>query len=99
MTQSGLMDRIISAMGLKYITLRKVEHGEKCNGNFNNASMICMLLYIQRYYRLDLVFLVSQCVQYIFNQKLSHKNALKHIVGYLKGTRTKGLITRRSKTL
>ena len=42
---------------------------------------------------------MSQYARYTFNYKLSHEITLKHIGGYLKGTRTKSLIMRRSKTL
>ena len=109
LTQTGLIDRIISAMGLEdatatktpaeYGALPKDELGESCNGDFNYASIVGMLLYLQGHSRPDIAFSVSQCARYTFSPKLSHEIALKRIGRYLNETRTKGLIMRPSKTI
>ena len=109
LTQTELIDRIISVIGLEdatatktpaeYGALPKDELGESCNGDFNYASIVGMLLYLQGHSRPDIVFSVSQCARYTFSPKLSHEIALKRIGRYLNETRTKGLIMRPSKTL
>ena len=61
MTQTGLIDRIITAMGLDdanikdtpavKATLPKDLEGEECNEGFNYASVLGMLLYLQGHIR------------------------------------------------
>ena len=102
MTQTGLIDRIISTLGLTDAnskespaalgTLPKDGKGETCNGTFNYASVIGMLLYLSGHTRLDIAFAVSQYARYSFCPKKSHEEALKRIGGYLKGTKDKGII-------
>ena len=102
LTQTGLIDRIITAMGLddaspnktpaEYGALPKDQDGEGCNANFNYASIVGMMLYLQGHSRPEISFAVSQCARYTFNPRLSHEVALKRIGRYLKGTRTRGLI-------
>lgn len=102
MTQTGLIDRIISALGLdeannketpaKLGTLPKDENGSQCNAGFNYASVVGMLLYLEGHTRPDISFAVNQCSRYTFSPRRSHEEALKHIGRYLKGTRTQGLI-------
>ncbi len=57
----------------------------------NCASVIGKLLYLG-HSRPDIVFATHQCACYMFAPKQSHKNALKRIGHYLKGTLVKGLI-------
>ena len=102
MRQTGLIDRIIDAMGLndanikstpaKQGTLPKDIDGGDCNEGFNYASIVGMLLYLEGHTRPDISFAVSQCARYTFNPRRSHEEALKHIGRYLKGTRDKGMI-------
>ena len=104
MTQTGLIDRIISAMGLDdantketpavSATLPKDTDGEECNTEFNYASVLGMLLYLQGHSRPDISFAVNQCARYAFGPRHSHEEAMKHIGRYLKGTRDKGIIMR-----
>ena len=107
LTQLGLIDRIIDAMGLtnatevetpaEYGALPKDHDGESCNSQFNYSSIVGMLLYLQNHSRPELTFAVSQCARYTYCPKLSHEKALKGIGRYLKGTRTKGLIMKPNK--
>eukprot|EP00957_Ditylum_brightwellii_P107024 8165995-Ditylum_brightwellii.AAC.1 len=80
LTQSGLIDRIINALGLKDVSATEVPSevaplgkdllGKEGNAAFNHLSMIGMM----------------------FNSKASHEAALKIIGRYLKGTQGKGLV-------
>ena len=72
-------------------TLPKDEQGTKCNEDFNYASVVGMLLYLEGHTRPDISFAVNQCARYTFHPKKSHEEALKHIGRYLKGTRTQGM--------
>ena len=93
LTQRGLTDRIINAMGLddstsvktpaEYGALPKDENSDSCNSTFNYSSIVGMLLYLQNHSRPDLTFTVSQCARYTFCPKLSHEKALKRIGRYL----------------
>ena len=109
MTQTGLIERIVEALGLTHGnvketpaaqgTLPKNEDGPPCNGTFNYASVIGMLLYLSGHTRPDIAFAVSQCARYSFCPRHSHEEALKRIGRYLKGTRDKGIIMKKSKSL
>ena len=106
LTQTGLIDRIISALGLhsSYSTkkdtpaetapLPKDANGEPADPTFNYPSIIGMLLYLSGHSRPDIAFAVHQCARYTFNPTKKHTNALKRIGRYLKGTRDKGIIMR-----
>jgi hypothetical protein len=111
LTQSGLIQRIISALGLHspYSTskdtpaernpLPKDSNGTPADGIINYASVVGMLLYLSGHTRPDIAFAVHQCARYTFNPTERHVNALKRIGRYLKGTSDKGLIMRPSKHL
>ena len=104
LTQSGLTDRILTALGLdsKYSTARTTPaecaplprdcDGAPAVGSFNYASIVGMLLYLTGHSRPDCAFAVHQCARYTFEPKQSHEAALKRIGRYLKGTRSMGLI-------
>ena len=89
LTQVGLIDRIVFAMGLtnaakvktpaEYGALQKDEDGENCDTSFNYPSIVGMSLYLQNNTRPDITFAVSQCARYTFCPKLSHEKALKQI--------------------
>eukprot|EP00978_Attheya_sp_CCMP212_P032793 scaffold129607_cov53-Attheya_sp.AAC.1 len=91
MCQTGLIDRIIQALGLEdaecgkvqipaeYGALAKHPEGESCIETFNYGSVVGML--------------------YTFFPKAPHEKALKRIGRYLKNTRTRGLVLKPSKLL
>ena len=101
MTQTGLIDRIISGLGCDDLeeadtpaidTLGKDEFGDPPSGAFNYGSLMGMIWYLERHTRPDLGFAASQCARFTFNPKRSHELALIRIGQYLKKTRTKGII-------
>ena len=109
LTQVGLIERIISAMGLEGAKsvktptteqrLPKDENGEPCNETFNYASVVGMLMYLAGNTRPDISFAVHQCARYTHSPKHSHEIALKRIGRYLVGTRDRGLILQPTKEI
>ena len=110
LTQSGLSQRIINALGLsKYSNscatptelapLPKDVNGERASGTINYASVVGMLLYLCGHSRPDLSFAVHQCARYTFAPTKRHEKALLRIGHYLKGTIDKGLILNPSDAL
>ncbi len=108
LTQCGLIDRIITNLGLDdkdYSKATPVESskpltrdkdGDPCIEDFNYAAVVGQLLYLSGHSRPELAYSVNQCARYMFNPKRSHELALIRIGKYLKGTRTKGLIVKPS---
>ena len=102
MTQTGLIDRIITAMGLDdanpkdtpsiFGTLIKDDNGEECDEDFNHTSVLGMIIYIQGHTQPDISFAVNQYARYAFGPRCSHEEAIKYIGRYLKGTGDKVII-------
>ena len=109
MKQTGLIDRVIVALGLERANAKETPanlgtlpldaQGDNCNGDFSYASVLGMLLYLQGHTRPDIAFAVNQCARYAFSPKHSHEEALKRIGRYLLGTRDKGIYMLPNKTL
>ena len=108
LTQCGLIDRIITNLGLDHKDyykntpvdstgpLTKDADGEPCIEAFSYPAVVGQLLYLTGHTRPELAFAVNQCARYMFNPKRSHELALLRIGKYLKATRTKGLIIKPS---
>jgi hypothetical protein len=104
MTQTGLIDRVVEALGLdtklstskwtpaEATPLTRDQDGEPPQGSFSYSSVVGMLLYLSGHTRPDIAYAVNCCARYMFNPRLSHEKALKRIGRYLKATRDKGLI-------
>jgi len=104
MTQTGLIDRIITALGLEggghYPKATPASHkplvrdtdGVAAEGAFSYSSVVGMLLYLAGHSRPDIAYAVNCCARYMFSPRKSHEEALIRIGLYLKGTRDKGLI-------
>ena len=109
MTQRGLTERIIKALGCESLPAKKTpaEHetlgtdkdGDPPDGTFNYASVVGMMQYLQAHSRPDITFAVSQCARFIHNTRRSHEEALLRIGQYLKRTADKGLILMPSKIM
>ena len=111
LTQEGLTDRIISALGLDTelsspkITpclrtpLTKDLDGDPATGNFSYSSIVGMLLYLSGHSRPDIAYSVSCVARFTFAPKHSHELALKAIGRYLLKTRDKGLVLTPTKKL
>ena len=101
LTQVGLTDRIIEALGVSELEpldvpateiLGKDPDGDPPDCSFNYASVIGMLWYLYGHSRPDLGFAVSQAARFAFAPKRSHELALIQIGQYLLATRERGLI-------
>ena len=104
LTQTGLTERIIDALGLHASCSTKIDtpaepsplpkdsNGIPADPTVNYASVIGMLLYLAGHSRPDIAFAVHQCARNTFQPTRKHVNALKRIGRYLKGTRNKGII-------
>ena len=104
MTQTGLIDRVITALGLDEISVKmktapaerrpliKDADGDPSSESFSYASIVGMMLYLSGHTCPDLVYAVNACARYTFCPRRTHEVALKRIGRYLKLTRNKGLI-------
>ena len=101
LTQTGLTDRIIEALGITDLEpvnepaieiLGKDPDGDPPDCSFNYASVIGMMWYLYSHSRPDLGFAVSQAARFSFAPKRSHELALIRIGQYLMATRERGLI-------
>ena len=98
MKQTGLIDRVIEALGLDVGTVNgkatpaegrplvKDESGLDAKREFNYASVVGMLLYLAGHSRPDIAYAVNCAARYMFSTKQSHEEALKRIGRYLKAT-------------
>ena len=105
--QTGLIDRVIEALGLDVGTTNgkatPAEHaplvndanGPEAHRNFSYSSVVGMLLYLSGHSRPDIAYAVNCCARYMFNPKRSHEEALKRIGRYLKATRGRGMALNR----
>jgi hypothetical protein len=104
MKQTGLLDRVIGAVGLDAGTVNgkstpaeckplvKDENGLDARKDFSYSSVVGMLLYLAGHSRPDITYTVNCTAWYMFCPKRSHEEALKRIGRYLKATRERGLI-------
>ncbi|KAL7460733.1 hypothetical protein ACHAXS_001177 [Conticribra weissflogii] len=111
MTQCGLIDRIITSLGLdgdgvkmkstpaERKPLVKDSDGALCEEAFNYASVVGMLLYLAGHSRPDISYAVNCAARYTFCPRRSHEIALKRIGRYLKLTKDKGLILKPTQAL
>jgi hypothetical protein len=97
MKQTGLIKRIIEALGLddrfkgnftpsESKPLVKDGNGDLASGAFSYSSVVGMLLYLSRHTCPDITFAVNCCACYMFCPKHLHELALKGIGRYLKQT-------------
>lgn len=102
LTQTGLIDRIITTLGLDSANSKKTpapleplgldRNGPKFADEYNYASVVGMLLYLANNTRPDITYAVSQCARYSHRTTDLHSKYLKRIGRYLLHTRTKGMI-------
>jgi hypothetical protein len=104
LTQSGLIDKIIEASGMKdskpnrlpttMQALGSDPDGLPMSESWSYSSIVGMLLYLSTNTRVDIAFAVSQVCRFSSNPKQSHATAVKSIIRYLKRTRDQGMILR-----
>ena len=102
LTQTGLIDRILSVLGLvsangtktpapKPALPRDVD-GEPFVEDYNYASVVGMMMYLACNSRPDIAFAVHQCARHTHKPTALHAKYLKQIGRYLRHTRDKGMI-------
>jgi hypothetical protein len=105
-TQPQLIDSIIADCGLDKPNakprdtpalstriVRRDEDGESWSDEkWKYRLLIGKLNFLEKSTRPDIAYSVHQCARFTANPKLSHAEAVKNIVRYLKGTRTMGII-------
>jgi hypothetical protein len=104
LTQRGLIQKIINAVGLQdanpnwtpaiQTALGSDPEGPSMNETWSYPSIVGMLLYLSTNTRPDITFAVSQVARFNSNPKVSHAKAIKTIVRYLKRTFDMGTIVK-----
>jgi len=104
MTQTGLIDSILSDLGLtdckamKDTASAQVLHpdkegaGRQESHKWNYRSIIGKMNYLAMNTRPDISFAVHQCAKFCNSPRLLHEKAVKYIGRYLAKTRDKGMI-------
>ena len=101
LSQTGLIEKVIKASGMSDCNsavtpsstdpLGSDKLGEVCNESWAYAEIVGMLMFLATNSRPDIAYAVNQCARFTHNPKASHATAVKRIIRYLKGTRTKGM--------
>jgi hypothetical protein len=100
-TQPALIQRILETVPLKDqrmhdtpadVTLHKDKDGQERKTDFHYRSAIGQLNFLTASTRPELQMAVHQCARFSANPKLSHEQAVKRIIRYLKRTPNEGLI-------
>ena len=109
MTQEGLIQKILEATGMEDCNSNRTpttkealgsdESGPPMEDAWNYRSVVGMLLYLSTNTRPDIAFAVSQVARFSHNPKKSHASAVKTLIRYLAGTKKRGVIYKRPKTL
>ena len=109
MTQEGLIKKIIDATGMSDCNsnhtpttkepLGTDEEGKHMSESWNYRSVVGMMLYLATNTRPDIAYAVSQVARFSHSPKQSHATAVKTIVRYLSGTKTKGTIFKKPSSL
>ena len=104
MKQTGLIQRVIEAVGLNYgmtkgtftpsekSPLFKDDDGEPPSGMLSYIIVVGMLLYLSDYTSIYIDFTVNLCERYMFFPNISHELALKSLSLYLKHTQDRGIV-------
>ena len=102
LTQPGLIERIISVMGLQDSNakftpteskpLPKDDLGPTTVECWSYSSVVGMMMYLTSNSRPDIAFAVHQCARFTHSPKRVHEHGLKRIARYLLGTKDKGMI-------
>ena len=102
LSQPGLIAKVLKAAGMEDCNpnttpstldpLGPDRDGLPMNESWEYASIIGMLMYLANNTRPDIAHAVHACARYTHQPKKSHATAVKHILRYLKGTSSKGMV-------
>jgi hypothetical protein len=109
LTQTGLIERILSDLGLSDSTstkhvpavdiLSSHKESEPLSGEYNYRSVLGKMMYLSTNTRPDIAFANHQCARWSIDPREPHGVAIKQIAKYLLKTRTKGMIMKPTKDL
>jgi len=101
LTQKGLIEKVIRYVGLPdakpkstpaaAAPLGSDKEGVPFNETWSYPAAVGMLLYLSSNTRPDIQFAVHQVARFSHAPKQSHAQALKRIIRYLQGTKTRGI--------
>lgn len=101
LTQHGLIDKVIKYVDLQNSNSKSTpaattllgsdKDGKPFVEEWSYPAAVGMLLYLSSNTKPDIQFAVHQVAQFSHNPKESHVQAIKHIVSYVLGTKTKGV--------
>ena len=75
------------------------KNDQEINESWEYPVIVGMLMYLATNSRPDIAFAVHQCARFTHCPKSSHATAVKRILRYLQGTKTKGITLTPSDTL
>ena len=100
--QQGLIDKVLTETGMHNAAPVKTPaiatplgsdpNGESPQESWNYATVIGMLMYLASNSRPDIAFAVHQCARFTHAPRASHEQAVKRILRYLIGTKSRGLV-------
>ena len=109
LSQSGLIDKVLRESSMESANtavtpatttpLHIDSEGASFDEPWEYAAIVGMLMFLATNSRPDIAYAVNQCARFTHCPRDSHAVAVKRIVRYLKGTRTKGMILHPSSSL
>ena len=102
LTQTGLIDKVLNAANMTNcnpittpaytVSLGIDKDGDQFLESWKYPTIIGMLMYLASNSRPDIAYAVHQCARFTHALRQCHVKAIKRILRYLKGTKSKGLI-------
>jgi hypothetical protein len=89
---NGKDTKIKTTLSLSSRILTKHEDSEDFDGSFDYRSIVGKLNYLEKGTRADISYISQQCARFAVEPKKEHREAIRWLRRYLKGTCDKGLI-------
>ena len=109
LTQTGLINKVLKEADMENCNTVNTpalttplgidKLGEPFKEDWDYASIVGMLMYLANNSRPDIAYAVHQCARFTHCQRNSHSVAIKRILRYLQGTKTKGMFIEPSQKL
>ena len=101
LSQTGLIDKVLKTSKMEDANTAKTpaattplcadKEGELFSEEWDYATIVGMLMFLSTNSRPDIAYAVNQCARFTHCPRNIHATAIKRILRYLKGTRTKGM--------
>jgi hypothetical protein len=88
----GKETKIKTTLSLSSRILTKHEDSEDFDGSFDYQSIVGKLNYLEKGTRADISYIANQCARFAVEPKKEHREAIRWLGRYLKGTCDKGLV-------